>query len=47
MRNIIKMKKPIIMYKFGEPTMIQREDGSYVDNLEEWDEIIKRTEETK
>lgn len=33
--------KPIVMYKFGEPTMIQRKDGSYIDNMEEWDEYIQ------
>ena len=33
--------KPIIMYKFREPTMIQRKNGTYVDNMEERDEYIQ------
>jgi hypothetical protein len=33
---------PIIMYKHGEPTMIQRKDGSYINDLDEWHEIKRR-----
>ena len=36
------MERPIIMYKKGEPTMIRRKDGSYVDNMEEWREIVSK-----
>jgi hypothetical protein len=36
------MKRPIIKYKRGEPTMIIKKDGTYVDNNEEWNEVIKK-----
>jgi hypothetical protein len=41
------MKKAIIQYKFGEPMMIKRNDGSYVDNYEEWHRYLISEKENK
>ena len=37
--------KPIVMYKFGEPSMIQRKNGTYVDKMEEWIKYIEAHKE--
>ncbi len=47
MENLIAKrnpKPPIVMFKFGEPTMMIREDGTYVDDLNEWHERLSNKE---
>lgn len=41
------MKLPIIKYKHGEPTIIVRENGTYVNDIEEWNKIIEEIKKTQ
>lgn len=35
------------MYKHGEPTMIQRKDGSYINDLDEWHQAVEKIKRNK